>query len=61
MSWSSNKTFQASSCIPYASLGRVSLLLGQLVGRLQGNKENQLLDTVLLFSLPAGVGPVLGA
>lgn len=61
MSWSSNKTFQASSYIPYASLGRVSLLLGQLVGRLQGNKENQLLDTVLLFSLPAGVGPVLGA
>ena len=61
MSWSSNKTFQASSCILYASLGRVSLLLGQLVGRLQGNKENQLLDTVLLFSLPAGVGPVLGA
>lgn len=55
MSWSSNKTFQASSCIPYASLGRVSLLLGQLVGRLQRNKESQLLDIVLLFSAPAGV------
>ena len=43
MSWSSNKTFQASSCIPYASLGRGFMLLGQLEGRLQGNQKSRLL------------------
>ena len=61
MSWTSKKTFQASSCIPYANLGRGFMLLGQLVGRLQGNQESCLLQMIaLLLSAPAGVGPAPG-